>query len=106
MACVSSTNYAILINGEPTNFFKSNMGLRQGCPMSPHLFIMVMEGLSPALKKAKAEGTITRIKVSIFVKVIDLLCVDDILIMSRATLGVGGNTRNPTKFRLHLGSGY
>jgi hypothetical protein len=59
MACVSSTTYAILINGEASNFFKSNRGLRQGCPMSPLLFIMVMEGLSLALKKEKVEGTIT-----------------------------------------------
>jgi hypothetical protein len=53
MACVSSTTYAILINGEASNFFKSNRGLRQGCPLSPLLFIMVMEGLSLALKKHK-----------------------------------------------------
>jgi hypothetical protein len=55
MACVTSTNYAILINGEPTNFFKSFRGLRQGCLMSPLLFILAMEGLSLALKKEKSK---------------------------------------------------
>jgi hypothetical protein len=75
-----------LINGEPTNFFKSNRGLRQGCPMSPLLFIMVMEGLSLALKKAKDEGYISGIKVSRMIRILHLLFVDDILIMTRATL--------------------
>jgi hypothetical protein len=62
MACVSSTTYAILINGEASNFFKSNRGLRQGCPLSPLLFIMVMEGLSLSLKKAQADGTISELR--------------------------------------------
>jgi hypothetical protein len=56
MVCVSSTNYAVLINGEPTNFFNCKKGLRQGCPMSPLLFILMMEGLSLALNKEKDEG--------------------------------------------------
>jgi hypothetical protein len=86
MACVTSTNYVILINGEPTNFFNSNRGLRQGCPMSPLLFILMMEGLSLALNKEKDEGLITGIKVSRMINILHLLFVDDILIMSRATL--------------------
>jgi hypothetical protein len=86
MACVTSTSYAILINGEASNFFKSSRGLRQGCPLSPLLFILVMEGLSLSLKKAQDDGTLTGIKVSRLIKVLHLLFVDDILIMSRASL--------------------
>jgi hypothetical protein len=86
MACVSSTNYAILINGEPTNFFNSNRGLRQGCLISPLLFILMMEGLNLALNKAKDECLIYRIKVSRMINILHLLFVDNILIMSRATL--------------------
>jgi hypothetical protein len=86
MACVSSTTYATLINKEATNFFKCSKGLRQGCPLSPLLFILVMEGLSLALKKAKSDGQITGIKVSSLIRILHLLFVDDILIMTKASL--------------------
>jgi hypothetical protein len=64
MGCITSATYATLINGEPTGFFNSERGLRQGCPLSPLLFILIMEGLSLALKRSKEEGLLTGIKVS------------------------------------------
>jgi hypothetical protein len=56
MGCITSTTYAILINGEPSGFFNSGRGLRQGCPLSPLLFILIMEGLSLALKKVRRKA--------------------------------------------------
>jgi hypothetical protein len=35
-----------LINGAPSSFFSSNRGLQQGDPLSPLLFVVVMEALS------------------------------------------------------------
>jgi len=64
MGCVTSTVYAILINGEATKFFQIKRGLHQGYPLSPFLFILVMEDLSIMLKKGQAEGVLTMIKVS------------------------------------------
>jgi hypothetical protein len=55
MSCVSSANLSVLINGEASRFFKSERGLRQGCPLSPYLFILVLEGLSLLLSKSVAE---------------------------------------------------
>jgi len=43
--CVSSVKFSILVNGAPTGFFQSSRGIRQGDPLSPLLFVVVMEAL-------------------------------------------------------------
>jgi hypothetical protein len=82
MSCVVSANLAILINGEPSTFFRIGRGLRQGCPLSPLLFILAMEALSLLLKSGQVDGKITGIKVSRTIKILHLLFVDDVLIMT------------------------
>jgi hypothetical protein len=85
MACVSSASFVVLINGEATKFFRSERGLRQGCPLSPYLFILIMEGLSLLLTKNVSEQQISGIKVSKFINLVHLIFVDDVLLMSKAT---------------------
>jgi hypothetical protein len=53
MAGVTSASFALLINGAGTTIFKYGRGLKQGYPLFPYLFIMVMEGLSRALIEAR-----------------------------------------------------
>jgi hypothetical protein len=86
MGCVVSANLAILVNGEPSSFFRIGRGLRQGCPLSPLLFILVMEALSLLLKTGQAEGKLSGIKVSRTIKILHLLFADDVLIMTNGTL--------------------
>ena len=53
LSYVTSANFAVLINGETSQMFKSGRGLSEGFSLSPLLFIFVMEGLSLLLKKGK-----------------------------------------------------
>jgi hypothetical protein len=98
MSCVSSSSFAILVNGEATDFFRSGRGLRQGCPLSPLLFILVIEGLSLILKDKKAVGKLTGIKVSRLIRIIHILFVDDILLMTNASLNEWKEIEDTIKF--------
>eukprot|EP00253_Pinus_taeda_P016400 PITA_16400 len=55
---IKSTSYSILVNGTPSMPFRPSRGIRQGDPLSPFLFVILMEGLSRFITKKKDEGQI------------------------------------------------
>jgi hypothetical protein len=86
LACVNSTSFVVLVNGKATDFLRSGRGLCQGCPLSPLLFILVMESLSLLLKQSQRQGIINGIKVARITKILHILFVDDILLLSMASI--------------------
>eukprot|EP00253_Pinus_taeda_P014551 PITA_14551 len=58
-ACISDPWISPLINGRPGPSFQSSRGLRQGCSLSPYLFILIVESFSKALDYNWRVGLIT-----------------------------------------------
>ena len=57
--CISTTSFSVLVNGSPSKLFKISRGIRQGDPLSPFLFTIVVEALSSLLVKAREMGVIS-----------------------------------------------
>ena len=86
MACISTANFAIMIDGRATDGFKSSIGLRQGCPLSPLLFFLVIKGLSLMINYAKSKKSIQGIRFSHSLSISHILFVDDMLIFGRGSM--------------------
>ncbi|GJV03221.1 RNA-directed DNA polymerase, eukaryota [Tanacetum coccineum] len=54
--CLTSSKGSILVNGCPTNEFQFYKGLKQGDPLSPFLFILVMESLHLSFQRIVNAG--------------------------------------------------
>jgi len=80
MACVTSVSFAVLVNGSPSFFFHGSRGLRQGFPLSPLLFLLIIEGLSRTISLDKDCGDIRGVRVSNNHSLTHLLFVDGVLL--------------------------
>ncbi|GJW25890.1 RNA-directed DNA polymerase, eukaryota [Tanacetum coccineum] len=61
--CLSLSKASVLVNGSPTDEFTFHRGLRQGDPLSPFLFILVMESLHVSFQRLIDRGMFTPITV-------------------------------------------
>lgn len=85
-SCVTTTNYFLSINGEPTGYIKGRKGLRQGDPLSSYLFVIVMEVLTSILReKANLPDFHFHWRCS-NTKLINLCFADDLMIFSKGDL--------------------
>ncbi|XP_048592235.1 uncharacterized protein LOC125576362 [Brassica napus] len=54
--CISTAAFSISVNGSLEGFFTSARGIRQGCSLSPYLYVILSNVLSKLLNKAAAAG--------------------------------------------------
>lgn len=53
---IMSPSFSVQVNGDLAGYFQSSRGLRQGCSLSPYLFVLCMDVLSRKIDRAVAEG--------------------------------------------------
>ncbi|XP_022007560.1 uncharacterized protein LOC110906790 [Helianthus annuus] len=83
--CVSTVSYSPSINGELHGYFCGKRGLRQGDPLSPYLFTLVMEVLSLLLQRASKVDSGFRFHAHCAKqKIINVSFADDLFIFAHA----------------------
>lgn len=86
MLCVSSVSYSYLLNGVQFGELRPGRGLRQGDPLSPYLFICIVEAFVGLVDRAARDESIHGIKIAPSAPVITNLCfADDTMLFCRAT---------------------
>ncbi|KAH9651249.1 reverse transcriptase domain-containing protein [Citrus sinensis] len=85
MNCISTASFSVLINRVPKGLITPQRGLRQGCPLSPYIFIMCAEVLSNLLVQAENRSLIQGLKFNRSLSVTHLLFADDSLVFARAS---------------------
>ncbi|KAM2673196.1 hypothetical protein EV2_014512 [Malus domestica] len=85
LGCISTVNFAIMLNGQPGSKFAPTRGLRQGDPLSPYLFLLVSEVLSLLIQKASGTKMINGVQFNPMGPCIShIFFADDTLIFLRA----------------------
>ncbi|XP_072064287.1 secreted RxLR effector protein 78-like [Arachis hypogaea] len=61
--CVTTASMSVLINGSPSKPFKMERGLKQGDPLSPFLFVLVVDILHKMVGEVVRNGRISPLRV-------------------------------------------
>lgn len=86
MACLSSVSFSMVLNGKNGSFFKPSQGLHQGDPISPYLFILVIDVLSHLITTDCRDGCLQGIKLCNGSPLLShLFFADDSLLFLKAT---------------------
>ncbi|KAK4384411.1 hypothetical protein Sango_3063500 [Sesamum angolense] len=83
--CVTSAHYSVVVNGGVHGFFAGARGLRQGDPISPYLFVLVMEVLQMILQQfIDQDGQFLYHWRCTELKLFQLSFADDLLLLCKA----------------------
>lgn len=87
MNYIYSSELSILVNGQSTPSFKTNRGLRQGCPLAPYLFLLCSEWLAGLLKQQVTSNRFKGVQCTRTSPIIShLFFADDSLILGSADI--------------------
>ncbi|XP_028548140.1 uncharacterized protein LOC110109801 [Dendrobium catenatum] len=81
--CITNVNFFICLNGSLEGFFPSSTGLRQGCPVSPYLFCILMDSFSCLIDEHANMRNFKGISVGDF-HISHLLYADDLIVFGEA----------------------
>ncbi|KAL9666259.1 hypothetical protein QQ045_000585 [Rhodiola kirilowii] len=87
MSCVTTSKFSVLINGGLEGYFSSSRGLRQGDPISPYLFTLVMEVLSRIIGQIRQSNEFEFHPKCARISLSHLMFADDVIIFSKAEVG-------------------
>uniref|UniRef100_A0A803Q992 Reverse transcriptase domain-containing protein n=1 Tax=Cannabis sativa TaxID=3483 RepID=A0A803Q992_CANSA len=85
MVCLKGTSYTLMMNGRLQGNFKGKKGLRQGDPMSPLLFVLIMEYLTRRLKLEAKKKTFRHHPMCKSLNLISLCFVDDLILFCKGS---------------------
>lgn len=112
---ISNPSFAVLINNARSPWFEGISGIRQGCPLSPFLFVLSAEILSRLFHHEMHFGSIRGVRLAPSLPEIShLFFADDVVIFGEASIGncqsimnvlkyycsLSGQSMNSTKSRL------
>ncbi|GKE12159.1 RNA-directed DNA polymerase, eukaryota, reverse transcriptase zinc-binding domain protein, partial [Tanacetum coccineum] len=78
-SCLRSSRGSILVNGSPTSEFQFHKGLKQGDPLSPFLFILIMESLHLSFQNVVNAGMFKGINLENSLHLSHLFYADDVV---------------------------
>ncbi|GKB83015.1 RNA-directed DNA polymerase, eukaryota, reverse transcriptase zinc-binding domain protein [Tanacetum coccineum] len=79
--CLLSSKGSVIVNGSPTKEFQFHRGLKQGDPLSPFLFLLIMESLHISMQRVVDAGLFRGIQVGSSLQVSHLFYADDAVFM-------------------------
>ncbi|XP_062074810.1 uncharacterized protein LOC133778804 [Humulus lupulus] len=89
MVCLRSTSYVLMMNGRLQGGFQGVKGLRQGDPISPLLFVLIMEYLTQLLQLGAQQHDFRFHPLCKSLKIINLCFADGLIIFYKANRGSG-----------------
>ncbi|GKB50839.1 RNA-directed DNA polymerase, eukaryota, partial [Tanacetum coccineum] len=82
-SCLKSSRGSILVNGSPTSEFQFYKGLKQGDPLSPLLFILVMESLHLSFHNVVNAGLFKGVGLDNSLQLSHLFYADDVVFIGQ-----------------------
>lgn len=86
MECIKTVSFSITVNGKAGETFRPSRGIRQGCPLSPYLFLLCGEGFTALFNDAVSKKVLAGFRINRHCPIVShLLFADDSVVYCQAT---------------------